>query len=118
MLSEVQAVCDRVLILHHGKMIYDSDNQFKSDTQVRLRATISMGSTRLMPALRGLEGLISAEELHGGTPGLTEVVLTALPDAQIERKLFDLLCRLNAPLLRLSPVETSLESVFLQATRA
>ena len=43
-------------------------------------------------------------------------MLAAEKDAPVERELFTLLSGLQAPLLRLTPVEDSLEDIFLRAT--
>ena len=51
-----------------------------------------------------------------GEPGLTQVVLTVKAGCPAERELFTLLSAMQAPLLRLAPVEESLEDVFLRAT--
>ncbi len=115
-LSEVQAVCDRIIILHHGKMICDSALQALRCGERRLRARIACGEGALLPALRALQSVSRVQVERGGEPGVTQVVLTAREGAQIERELFTLLSGLQTPLLRLSPVEDSLEEIFLRAT--
>ena len=115
-LSEVQAVCDRIIILHHGKMICDSALQALRCGERRLRARIACGEGALLPALRALQSVSRVQVERGGEPGVTQVVLTAREGAQIERELFTLLSGLQMPLLRLSPVEDSLEEIFLRAT--
>ncbi len=114
-LSEVQALCDRVLILHHGKLLYDSACQ-PAGGERRIRAAICMGADKLMPALQQLSSVQRAEKLDSGEPGVTEALLIGGRDAQIERELFTLLSALQAPILRLTPMEDSLEDIFLRAT--
>jgi len=114
-LSEVQSVCDRVIILHHGKIICDSALQALRRGEERLRAVIACGEGTLLPALRQLPSVSRAEVERGGEPGITQVVLTVQGGAA-ERELFTLLSGMQAPLLRLAPVEDSLEDVFLRAT--
>ena len=82
----------------------------------RLRARIACGEGALLPALRALQSVSRVQVERGGEPGVTQVVLTAREGAQIERELFTLLSGLQTPLLRLSPVEDSLEEIFLRAT--
>lgn len=115
-LSEVQALCDRVIILHHGKIICDSALQALRCGQRRLRAVIACGEGALLPQLRQLRSVERVTVERGGEAGTTQVVLTVAGDAPAERELFTLLCGLKTPLLRLSPVEDSLEDVFLRAT--
>lgn len=115
-LSEVQSVCDRVVILHHGKIICDSALSALGKGEKRLRAVIAGGKGALLPALRQLKSVSRVQEEKESEPGTTQVLLTAEKDAPAERELFTLLSGLQAPLLRLTPVEDSLEDVFLRVT--
>lgn len=115
-LSEVQAVCDRVLILHHGRIIWDSAQAEQKCGERRLRAVIACGEGPLMPKLRQMRSISRAEVERGSEPGTTQVILTAAGDGAAERELFVLLSAMQWPLLRLSPVEDSLEEIFLRAT--
>ncbi len=116
-LSEVQSVCDRVLILHHGKIICDSALSALRCGEKRLRAVIACGEGALLPALRTLRSVRRVTVERGGEPGTTTVVLTAAEGVGVERELFRLLSGMQTPLIRLTPVEDSLEEVFLRATR-
>ena len=115
-LSEVQSLCDRVIILHHGKIICDSALHALRCGERRLRAVIACGEGALLPALRQLKSVSRVAVERGGEAGTTQVVLTVAGDAPAERELFTLLSGLQTPLLRLSPVEDSLEDIFLRAT--
>ena len=115
-LSEVQAVCSRVIILHHGKIICDRALHDLQGKEHRLRAVIDSRDEKLLPALRQLHSVLRVETEANPNPALTQVVLTADGSGLTERELFTLLSALQMPLLRLSPVEDSLEDVFLRAT--
>lgn len=115
-LSEVQSLCDRIIILHHGKIICDSALQALKCGEKRLRALIACGEGALLPALRSLSSVSKIEVERGSKPGTTQVILYIQGNAPAERELFTLLSSLQYPLLRLSPVEDSLEEIFLQAT--
>ena len=114
-LSEVQSVCERVLILHHGKVLCDSALEELKNRENKLRAVIACGEGTLMPALRSLEKISHVEVIRGGEPGTTQVLLTVREDGA-ERELFTLLSALQAPLLRLQAQERSLEEIFLKTT--
>jgi len=115
-LSEVQDVCDRVMILHHGRIICDSALRSLRRGEERLRAVIACGAGKLLPALRQLPSVKRAEAEKSGEEGLTQVTLTVEGGGRAERELFTLLSAMQAPLLRLYPVEDSLEDVFLRVT--
>lgn len=116
-LSEVQSICDRTLILHHGRLISDSALTAESQSIIRLRASILMEKKRLLPALQSLCGILRVEALTSEREDVTNVLLTAKSDSAPECALFKLLSGLQAPLLRLQPVEDSLEDIFLRATK-
>jgi len=115
-LSEVQSLCQRIIILHHGKIICDSALKALQSGERRLRAVIACGEGALLPALHSLKSVSRITVERGSNPGATQVLLHIRGDAPAERELFTLLSGLNYPLLRLSPVEDSLEDIFLQAT--
>lgn len=115
-LSEVQSVCDRVLILHHGKVLCDNELDTLKRRENVLRAVIAGGEQTILPALRSLQKVSRAEVIRGGEPGVTQVRLTVSQEGA-ERELFTLLSALQAPLLRLQPEENSLEEIFLQTTK-
>ena len=115
-LSEVQAVCSRVVILHHGKIICDRALHDLRGKEHRLRAVIDSHDEKLLSGLRQLHSVVRVEIEANPDPALTQAVLTVDDSGLAERELFTLLSALQTPLLRLSPVEDSLEDVFLRAT--
>ncbi|MCI5772882.1 MAG: ABC transporter ATP-binding protein [Clostridiales bacterium] len=116
-LSEVQSVCDRVVILHEGRMICDQTlHNAPSDAAVRLRAVIAGSVRKLLPAVRSLPCFTRVDALPG-EDGNAVLLLTATPGASAEKRLFTLLAGLQMPLLRLMPVEDSLEDIFLRVTQ-
>ena len=115
-LSEVQQICDRVIILHQGRVVCDRDLRESAGEKKPLRALIACGEQALLPALRSLKSVKAAETERGSEPGLTQVVLTPAAEGEPERELFALLSRNGWPLLRLTPVEDSLEEIFLRVT--
>lgn len=117
-LGEVQAVCDRVIILHHGSMICDQDLDTLRRGVKRLRVRIAGGEGTVLPALKRLKSVTQAQIEHGGEPGVTDAVLSVRGEGDAaERELFNMLAQMQAPVLYLAPVEDSLEDVFLRVTR-
>lgn len=115
-LSEVQSLCDRIIILHYGKIICDSALQALRTGKRRLRAQIACEKSVLLPALRSIKSIEQIETETCHEKGVTQVVMHVDGEAPVERELFTLLSSLQFPLLRLSPVEDSLEEVFLRTT--
>ncbi|HSN41506.1 MAG TPA: ABC transporter ATP-binding protein [Burkholderiales bacterium] len=113
-LPEVEAICDRVQIMHHGNLVY-------SDTITALR-DFQSGSSILL----GLRRPPNPEEL-AAVPGVTVVqsVSDTLFRLQFtdgdDRNSIDALVRRsvdkNWDLYQLSPAQTSLEEVFVNLTQ-
>ncbi len=119
MLHEIQALCSRVVILHRGRLIKEADMQEltgNAGDTVRLKVSIRMKERLLLPALNGLDSVKRVEVLPTQNIEITEAILECRRDSQPEEKLFTLLCGLQAPILRLTPMVDTLEEVFLQAT--
>ncbi len=122
MLPEIQQLCQRVVILHRGRLVREADMTELTDTGdvVRLRATIAMGERLLLPALKGLNCVQRVKVLPTQDAALTEVLLecrTACNDrGDPQTQLFRLLCGLDAPLRMLMQQRDTLEDVFLRAT--
>lgn len=118
-LGEVQAMCDRVLIIHEGKLLFDrqtKDNGQDTGNQ-RYLLRIKHDSKQLMPALRGLPSVIRVKQ-HDDLPGITQASVESKPGDAFHQELLCLLSGLQAPLLLLKPVADSIEEVFLRITGA
>ena len=119
MLPEIQQLCQRVIILHQGKMVREADMTTLTESEgvLRLRATIALGQKALIPALQSLPCVQRVKTLRAHKDE-TEVLLECLPDAtpDAHTQLFNLLCGLNAPLRALSQERSTLEEVFLRIT--
>ena len=116
-LGEVQQLCDRVLILHHGRIVCDSDlKKLESGAVLRLHADILSEERSLLPALRSLKSVQRVTRLPVSEHGVTSVTLECRPGTQPQRELFTLLSALGTPLQSLYEVENSLEEIFLRCT--
>lgn len=119
MLQEIQALCQRVVILHQGRVIREADMEELTGTAgdvIRLRVSIRMKEKQLLPALNSLECVQRVEVLPTPDADITEAILECRRDGRPEEKLFTLLSGLQAPILRLTPTYDTLEEIFLKAT--
>ena len=117
-LSEIQAVCDEVLILHHGKLV-------ASDTVENLETRLS-GAAVLSAEIRGSQSAVEKllSSLKGAasfrvteTEGVCSAEITCQKGCDIREALFFALAEARLPLLMLRFEEASLEKVFLELTR-
>lgn len=121
MLPEIQQLCQRVVILHKGRLIREADMSELTDTgdTIRLRVSIAMKERLLLPALNSLPCVRRVKVLPTPDAEITEAELecTLQNDrGDPQTQLFRLLCGLDAPLKMLVPVRDTLEDVFLKAT--
>ena len=121
-LSEIQQLCQRVVILHKGKLVREADmaELTGGDDTLRLRASIAGREKLLLPALKGLPCVRRAKTLPTWDTEITEVELecSAVDNdcGDPQTQLFRLLCGLDMPLRMLTPMQDTLEEIFLQAT--
>lgn len=118
-LSEVQATCDRVIVINNGQIVADDteENLSKNLTgEHRLLARIEGREQYVMNLLRSIEGMNKVTKHGQKEEGVYEYVLEADPDTDIRRSLFQILSQNDCPLLGLQSAELSLEEIFLQLT--
>lgn len=115
-LSEVQQLCDRAVILHQGRVRTSVDLTEQDRAQnVSLLVTVGAAEKNIVPRLRELEGVRRVTAQPGAQPDQTTATLTFAGDCEPERRLFALLSRLSVPILHLSRQGDDLEQIFLQA---
>ncbi|MBI3918252.1 MAG: ABC transporter ATP-binding protein [Betaproteobacteria bacterium] len=111
-LPEVEAVCDRVQILHHGNVVY-------GDTIAALKrsrggSAVLLGLQRA-PSLDTLAAIPGIAQVHAVSPVLFRVDFRPHDDAT--ERLAAQAAKNDWGLFQISPVHTSLEDVFVQLTR-
>ncbi len=115
-LSEVQQLCDHVVILDHGMVKLDADMAgMSSPDEVTLLITAAAAEKSVVSRLRQLEGVRRVTVQPTAHPDQTAALVTFYRQPEPERRLFLLFSSLSIPLLHLSRCESSLEQVFLNA---
>ena len=117
-LSEVQQICDRAVILKEGRMIREVDLTAPEGEFLRLKLAAGGPKTRLKAALAALPCVLQAEE---GTEkdGTAVLLLTCRrqdEQGRAEDQIFRVCGEQNAPIRRLAEERETLESIFLRET--
>lgn len=120
LLSEVEAICDRVLILHEGRLLYDrltgqADDKDNASCRYELRTALPRQA--LLRALASLPSVLRARP-YSQAGSFDSVEVETRRDAGFEAELITLLAGLEAPILLLRPLEESMEQIFLRLTGA
>lgn len=106
-LPEVQMVCDRVLIINHGRMAYDGPLQLSQTEQdITIEARFIAKPTR--DELAAIEGVLSAES------GAGDVWYLRLQDQPAAQQVLASVVQKQWGLLSWSPRQSSIEQLFMQ----
>ncbi|MBR4683281.1 MAG: ATP-binding cassette domain-containing protein [Spirochaetia bacterium] len=115
-LQEVEAVCNRVLILNHGKIVAEgSPEQIRDQVQKDDRFTIEVAGTVDVQSLKALEPvteILSAESKDGKTI----IKISAQKGTDAGALIFDWAVKNGCRLSALIPEQTSLEDIFRKLT--
>lgn len=118
-LSEVSAICERVVIIDHGKiMAVDTpenlSRRLKGDSKSLIRVDGDKGS--VLNILRGISGVTQVDELGQKEEGTYDFLIDCEDGADVRRDIFRALSAADMPILLLKPQDLSLEDVFLKLT--
>ena len=113
LLGEVESVCDRVEIMQHGKLIY-------GDTSARMQQygsvsgfIISLRNPPPLGELEGIEGVSGVEQISA-----TQFRVLHAPEANPSGALLALAAQRGWQLEQLTPLQATLEEVFVKITDA
>lgn len=118
-LSEIQAVCDRVIIINKGVVAADDtatnlSNQVTTDHRVVAR--IEGEKAAVLQAIRGIEGLKYVRADMEREPGIWEYEMEAEPGQDIRRDVNRIARENDWNILMLKTMEMTLEDIFLKIT--
>ena len=119
-LPEVEAVCDRLVIINGGRIVADdtaNNLSLKYSKDRRLTARIAGPEKDVKTLIGGIGGVREIAVLGEKEPGVNEYLITPEPNADIRRDLFTRLAGRNWPLLGLKSAEMTLEDIFVMLTR-
>jgi len=120
-LSEVQAVCDRVIIISRGKIVADKrteDIATAVEGNRRISAKICGPQKEVLQTLRAITGVVSAEAVGQHDADSITYIIESQQGVDIRKPLFSALAKSNYPLIGLEPVGMGLEDVFLSLVDA
>ena len=119
-LSEVQAVCDRILIINKGKIVADSptkDLLKNTSTTLRYRATLATRDEKeALRLVSSVDGVLSVQPDENDDKDTSAVIFESNPDMDVRPLLFRILAAKNIPLVGLENVSLTLEDIFARLT--
>ena len=118
-LSEIQAVCDRIVVINKGKLVAD-ENTTDITTNLtgakRIQLHISGDEKVVLPALRKIDGVSRVRKVMKTVDGFDEYILEALPEHDVRKAVFYAMSNIDCPIVMMKTAEMSLEDAFLKIT--
>lgn len=118
-LSEVQAVCDKIIVINEGKIVADDteDNLSKTlSNEHKLLVTIDGDKEKVLDIIDSIAGVRSVEALNLRDKNVWDYQIDAEENTDIRRVLFREIAQNGFYILELKTSDLSLEEIFLKLT--
>lgn len=116
-LSEVQAICDRVIIINEGKIIANektSDLNQVVGQSAKMKIKVAGPNREVLNMLKSLQGIISVTS-DGIKEGDTySYIIDSNPTIDVRKIIFNALAARSWPMMGMENVESELEDVFVK----
>ena len=120
-LSEIQAVCKRVIIINRGQIIADDTAEnlaFKLSSDKSLLARIACTEDEMLSTLQTVKGVKSVASLGQMERGTFDFIIEPEEGEDVRSAVFDRVVSRGKKLLVLKDNKLSLEQIFLRLTEA
>ena len=126
-LSEIQAVCDRIVIINQGTIAADDTTENITRTvtgELRYTLRLDVGSDftveappeNVMKVIESIDGVEKVAFIGSKEEHTIDLDIEVSEDKDIRRELFSRMCERKWPILGLRSNEMSLEDIFLKIT--
>ena len=115
-LQEVQAVCDRIIIINKGKIVANEKTENISravENSRRFNVKIVGPQKEVLSAIREIQGVAYAETLAERDGDAYSYMIESTPGADIRKKLFYRLAEGNWPMIGMETLGMNLEDIFI-----
>ena len=116
-LSEVSQICEKVIIINKGKILaVDTPENLEKQTQVEnsIIITVEDKNKKMDKISKKIEDIKSIELIKDNEDGTKQYLIIANKEADIRKKLFDILPKEDITIFELKQSETTLEDAFLK----
>ncbi|MCL2518335.1 MAG: ABC transporter ATP-binding protein [Oscillospiraceae bacterium] len=115
-LSEVQSVCDRIIIINKGKIVADQPTEDISkvlEGKRRYMMKICGPQKNVMDLLKSRQGVTYVETMNEHELDSTAYLIESEPGVDIRKTLFYALAENNYPIIGIEAMGVSLEDIFI-----
>ncbi len=118
-LSEVQAVCDRIIVINRGKLVADGtpeslSRELSKDHRLQIRVDGPEGDVKNI--LSKIGGVVKVESLGRKESGSCDFVIETNGEIDVRREVFKRLSERNYAILMFKSNELTLEDIFMRLT--
>lgn len=118
-LAEIQAICDRVIIINHGRVMATDTPEALSQRIMRnnkLEMRIKGPRVEVANGLQEIQGITGVDVLRIREDGSIDVTIETEEDTDVREAIFTYCSTHNYPILMMHTTEMTLEDIFLQIT--
>lgn len=118
-LSEVSAVCDRIMIISNGKLVASdsTDDLMRKMSEVsELSLSVRGEESEVLAALSDLEYVKSVEKEESQEIGCIKIIITTDRGVDVREQVFFKLADAKLPIMSMAKPERTLEDIFLELT--
>lgn len=116
-LTEIQAVCERVIIINKGYLVKDSSTEELLNSATpsnRYGIRLAAPEDEVMDVVGSLPGVLKAEYLGSYEKGTVDIIVESDKKTDIRRLLFAECAKRDWYILMITPLGVSLEDIFIQ----
>lgn len=118
-LSEIQAVCDRIIIINHGRIVADGtpdelSNRISSDRSLEVR--VAGPEQDVLRLLKAVPRVCEVRSLGSMEPGSCDFIVIPAEGADVRRDICERLADRRWAILSLRSTALTLEQIFLRLT--
>ena len=116
-LSEVQAICDRILIINNGRIIANEKTANLANAlgqAIKLKVKVSGPQKEVLSLLRGLPGVTKVQEVGVKEGDAFSFYIEASNGIDIRKPMFKALAQKGWPIMGLENTDGELEEVFVR----
>ena len=120
-LSEVEAVCDRVVIINKGKIIVDdSTDNLKQSAGTEHVIHLSLANADFMSVkaqLEAIDGIVGIEQLNDDRDDMVSIRLSGKSDTDLRKDVYQTIKQTDCIMVELYQETKTLETIFRELTK-
>lgn len=118
-LQEVSAVCDRVTIIAHGRIVAENTIEGLEElagAKNKYKLSLLTDGADVTDMLNSIPGVIEIIPSEQNTSGISDFIIEQEDGSDVRKDLFTTLAKANIPIMELRPAGMTLEEIFINLT--